>query len=53
MVERADGAQITVSTGRGNGPAGAFFLARGFVAVGEIEVIPTLWVRQFVRPATS
>lgn len=51
VVERAAGAQVTVSTGRGNAPACALYVAHGFRPAGDIEVIPTLWVSQFVRPA--
>lgn len=51
VLERAAGAQVTVSTGRGNEPACSLFVAHGFRPAGDIEVIPTLWVSQFVRPA--
>jgi GNAT superfamily N-acetyltransferase len=51
VLEIADGRQVTVSTGKGNQPARSLYESRGFVHAGDIEVIPTLWVSQFVRPA--
>jgi GNAT superfamily N-acetyltransferase len=50
LIERAGGRQITVSTGSGNAPARELYLTHGFRPAGDIEVIPTLWVSQYVRP---
>ncbi len=50
VVDRSAGAQVTVSTGSGNAPARALYEAHGFRPAGDIEVIPTLWVSQYVRP---
>jgi GNAT superfamily N-acetyltransferase len=51
VLERAGGAQVTASTGSGNTPARALFAEHGFRSAGDIEVVPTLWVSQYVRPA--
>lgn len=53
VLERCAGVQVTVSTGRGNEPACALYSSLGFRPAGDIEVIPTLWVSQFVRPAAG
>lgn len=51
VIDEAAGAQVTVSTGSGNAPARELYLTQGFRSAGDIEVIPTLWVSQYVRPA--
>lgn len=50
IEDLAGGREITVSTGRGNEPAAALYAAHGFLHAGDIEVVPTLWVSQYVRP---
>jgi ribosomal protein S18 acetylase RimI-like enzyme len=39
----------TVSTGRGNGPARALYERLGFSHVNDREVIPGLWVTQYLH----
>ena len=53
LLERAGAAQVTVSTGIGNAPARELYLTRGFRSAGDIEVVPRLWVSQYVRPAAN
>ncbi len=50
VLADAGGSQVTVSTGSGNVPARELYVRHGFVPAGDIEVIPTLWVSQYVRP---
>lgn len=43
------GGPVTVSTGRANTPARALYERAGFVATGEVEVEPGLWVTHYLR----
>lgn len=51
LVMRALGAcpRAHVSTGRDNTPARALYERLGFVHEGDIEVLPNLWVSNYVR----
>lgn len=53
LLQKARGAQVTVSTGSGNAPARELYLTHGFRSAGDIEAVPTLWVSQYVRPAAD
>jgi ribosomal protein S18 acetylase RimI-like enzyme len=55
VLRRAGTRRTTVSTGRGNGPARALYERLGFCRVNDREVIPGLWVTQYlhVRSGTS
>ncbi|MBA2693059.1 MAG: GNAT family N-acetyltransferase [Rubrobacter sp.] len=53
MLRHVEGAEewekITVSTGAENAPAKGLYLSRGFVEVGEDEVVPGLFVARFEK----
>jgi len=49
VVRRAGTRHTTVSTGRDNTPARSLYERLGFSPVGDREVIPCLWVTQYVR----
>jgi len=40
---------VTVQTGAANEPAKALYRSEGFVAVGDVEVVPGLWVTRFEK----
>ncbi|MEU8249919.1 GNAT family N-acetyltransferase [Nonomuraea sp. NPDC048916] len=50
VMTRAGDRTITVSTGRANHPARALYERLGFALRGETEVIPGLWVVDYVCP---
>lgn len=49
VLRRAGTRRTTVSTGRSNGPARALYERLGFSQVNEREVIPGLWVTQYLH----
>jgi len=49
VLQRAGGRRTVVSTGRDNTPARSLYERLGFSPVGDREVIPCLWVTQYVR----
>lgn len=49
VLALADG-PVTVSTGRANTPARTLYERAGFVAIGEVEVEPGLWVTRYRQP---
>ena len=49
VLRRAGTRRTTVSTGRGNGPARALYERLGFSRVNDREVIPGLWVTQYLH----
>lgn len=48
VLAMADG-PVTVSTGRANTPARALYERAGFVATGEAEVEPGLWITHYLH----
>jgi GNAT superfamily N-acetyltransferase len=49
VLDRADGRPVRVSTGRDNTPAVALYLRHGFVADGDEQVPPGLWITHLRR----
>ncbi|RBY97312.1 GNAT family N-acetyltransferase [Blastococcus sp. TF02-8] len=47
VVERADGRDVVVSTGRDNAPARRLYERAGFCERGDREVVPGLWVTDY------
>ena len=41
--------RVIVQTGAANEPAKALYRSEGFVAVGDVEVLPGLWVTRFEK----
>ncbi|MEV0378402.1 GNAT family N-acetyltransferase [Nonomuraea sp. NPDC050643] len=50
VMARAAGRRVVVSTGRDNAPARRLYERLGFVAAGEVEVIPGLWLANYTYP---
>jgi len=51
IIERAAGRDIVVTTGRDNPPGIAMYTRHGFVAEGDEEVPPGIWLTRLRRPA--
>ncbi|KAA9145501.1 GNAT family N-acetyltransferase [Microbacterium lushaniae] len=51
LVKRAlaEGSRVTVSTGRENAPARRLYESLGFVSQGDREVIPGLWISEYLH----
>lgn len=47
VLRVAGGRQVEVATGRGNAPARALYEGLGFRRVGDVEVLPGLWVSRY------
>lgn len=55
VLNRAGGRTVLVATGRANRPARALYESYGFVALGDAEPVPGLWIARYARsgPAVS
>lgn len=51
VVEANEGRDLVVDTGRDNPPGLAMYAKQGFVAEGDIEAAPGLWLTRLRRPA--
>jgi ribosomal protein S18 acetylase RimI-like enzyme len=51
VLARAGERRVVVSTGRDNVPARTLYERLGFGPTGEVEVIPGLWIANYVFPA--
>jgi GNAT superfamily N-acetyltransferase len=49
VLDRAGGRPVVVSTGRDNAPAVALYVRHGFVADGDEQVAPGLWITHLRR----
>ncbi len=47
--EHPDLTIIKVSTGKDNAPAKGFYLKNGFILVGDLEVVPGLYISNFEK----
>ena len=47
VVQLAEGRPVDVSTGRDNAPARALYEGLGFAWLGDLEVLPGLWVSRY------
>lgn len=45
--EHPDLTMMKVSTGKDNAPAKSFYLKNGFILVGDLEVVPGLYISNF------
>ncbi len=47
LLSQADVRRVGVSTGRENHAARALYAELGFIEVGDVEVIPQLWITRY------